>query len=309
MGAENHLIENAYGGKVHLDARSHRWVNVAGLMMPPMLHRTQAAPFQHGATWLATVLQPRDIILNWFSRTCDRRAMFDLRDAFSRVINPHLGPFTWRTFLPDGRIRELRNVIYDSGLGTELETVNEEPNFFRAVTRFIAEDPVWWGDDHAQTEAPGVSTGIAFIFPLNPGLAGNRDFDTLEFGGGGSLASRTFSITYDGSWPAYPVIQILGPADDMLLTNNTTGEKLELDYEIADGETVTFDTRFGFKTVESDTAGNIVGYLTTDSDLTTFHLEIDPVATDGLNSFTLSAGNTTASTRLTIRWEDRYLAI
>lgn len=238
--------------------------------------------------------------------------MWQNREDISAIINPWLGPFTFRAFLPtpEHKTRELRDVVYDTGFGSGFGSVHSGATRMATQLRLIAYDPVWYGKARTNTEAPGTGSTLAFEFPLNPGLGGERDFDTIEFGGGTSFAARTFNIYYNGTWPAYPVVQILGPADDPILTNNTTGEKLEFDgYNVAAGEVVTIDTRFGFKTVESDINGNIVGYLTTDTDLATFHLEIDPVAAGGLNSFTYSALNTDSDSRLTVRWTDRWVAI
>jgi len=190
-------------------------------------------------------------------------------------------------------------------------TVGRSPATLDFAFRMIAYDPVLFGSFGEETVVPGSGSMKAWEFPLNdPGAPAERSFDTMEFGGGSSLGLVTFQIVYGGNWPSYPIIVVRGPADDMLLTSVTTGEKLELSgYNIAGGEEVTFDTTFGLKTVVSTVNGNIIGWLTDDSDLGTFRLEPDPVAPGGVNEFTFQALNTDANSALTVRYYDRYVGM
>jgi hypothetical protein len=274
---------------------------------------SKQAPYQHGDTWVSSFLEPRLVTVTLHGRGCTRDAYFDLRDELIETLSPHLGPFVYRFFLPDGTTRELRDVTYDSGLDV-VPNMGPSPQVLAAAFRLVAHDPVWWDPtEQIQTEYPGEATGTAFVFPLNTGSADETVFDGVNgiaFGAGLGEIDIDFNVTYLGNWPSYPTIQILGPAENPIITNQSIDEKLEFSgYSVAAGEIVTIDLRFGYKTVTSDVNDNIIGYLTSDSDLATLRLEIDPVVADGVNAFNFSAGATTGDTAITLRWFNRYLGV
>lgn len=305
-------IETAYGHVYKLE-RPHYQIDVMGLMMPPLRTYSKQAPYQHGDTWISTFLEPRTVTITLHARGCTRDDYFYLRNEILEVLNPHLGPFTYRFYQPDGTVRELRGVTYDAGLDI-VPNRGASPQVLSSVFRMIAHDPVWWDPtENINTEYPGAATGTSFVFPLNTGAGDETSFDGasgIAFGGGGGTVDIDFNKTYLGNWPSYPIIQILGPAEDPVLMNVTIDEKLDLTgYTVAAGEIITIDLRFGYKTITSTVNDNIIGYLSTDSDLATFRLEVDPVAVDGLNAFNFTAGATTGDTAVTIRWYSRYIGI
>jgi len=95
-----------------------------------------------------------------------------------------------------------------------------------------------------------------------------------------------------------------------MIRNMTTGEKLELSYTVPAGESVIIDTRYGHKTVQSNSGVNLISYLSSDSDLATFHIAADPEAADGVNVLFASGLEAVfGQTSIRAEWNDRYIGI
>ena len=80
-------------------------------------------------------------------------------------------------------------------------------------------------------------------------------------------------------------------------------------YTLAAGVTVTFDLRYGYKTVTDNLGNNLIGTLTTDSDLATWHLAPDPEAPGGVNSIAVSGFYGSADSSIQILYKTRYIGI
>ena len=118
------------------------------------------------------------------------------------------------------------------------------------------------------------------------------------------------TIPYVGTWLTYPKIIITGPLNDAVITNLGTGEKLELDYNIPAGRIVTIDLAYGVKTVTDDLGNNLIGVLSSDSDLATFHIAPDPEVYSGVNFISsVGTGESIGTTQLEIQFYNRYFGI
>jgi hypothetical protein len=118
------------------------------------------------------------------------------------------------------------------------------------------------------------------------------------------------TIPYIGTWLSYPKIIITGPLNDAVITHLETGEKLQLDYHIPVGRTVTIDLAYGEKTVKDDLGTNLIGVLTSDSDLATFHIAPDPEVTGGLNHISVvGTGESVGVTQVEVQFLNRYFGI
>ena len=119
----------------------------------------------------------------------------------------------------------------------------------------------------------------------------------------------TDTVIYNGTFASFPVIIMQGPLTQPRIDNITTGRKLEFTNTIDANRTVTVDLAFGNKTVEDDLGANLIGSLTTDSDLLDFALVPAPEAVGGVNSLGVAAQLTDANSRITIKWFDKFIGI
>lgn len=120
--------------------------------------------------------------------------------------------------------------------------------------------------------------------------------------GGNYYASKT--INNGGTYAALPIVYLVGPIEDPVLTNTTTGEVLDFTgITIASGDTYIIDCRYGYKTVKNAAGTNKIADLTATSDLATFHLK------PGDNAFTLAGTSVNANTQVTINFYPRYVGL
>lgn len=125
-----------------------------------------------------------------------------------------------------------------------------------------------------------------------------------------STFSVSKTIAYAGSFSEYPVITIVGPITDPVLTNVSTGEVLDFTgITISGGDSYIIDCRFGYKTVKNAAGTNKIADLTSDSDLATFHLGAAPEVSEGNNAITLSGTSTDANTQVTVAYYNRYVGL
>lgn len=300
--SEKFIIKSSVGERRYLEIPMHL-VQIQGLAMPPLEHRTVRSPFQHGETYLGFSLRPRVVTVSLALRQCTRLELWQLRQDLISLINPLVGTLRIRAEFRNGTIYELHDVAYDSQfeMGTDGMTGPYTQNI---AARFIAYDPVWW------------------YYPMNQAGPSLTIVNDLVFGDVDPPSTMIFPITFgavhidetqnvvnSGNWMAFPVFTLTGPMYYPLIENLTTDEKLQLNYAIADGEIVTITTAFGNKTVISDLSGNLIGYLSTDSDLATFHLDPGPIATNGVNTLSFFGGNADAGSSILVQWFDRFLGL
>ena len=87
----------------------------------------------------------------------------------------------------------------------------------------------------------------------------------------------TTTIPYAGQFPAEPIINIVGPIEDPVVTQVHTGKKMDFTgTTIAADDNYQIDTRYGYKTVFDGSAVNQIAKLTNDSDLADFNVNDFP---------------------------------
>jgi len=162
----------------------------------------------------------------------------------------------------------------------------------------------WRASGGANQWTPSIPYGAIFDIALTS----DQRAALIAAVAGGYGASKT--ITYAGSFAEYPVVTILGPITNPVLTNVSTGETLDFTgITIAALDSYIIDCRFGYKTVKDAAGTNKIADLTTASDLATFHLAADPEVSGGANAFTLTGSGTTGATTVTVAYYNRYVGL
>ncbi len=297
----------------HTPHRIGRFViSQSGWGTPPIEYVTQRGPFQHGETVKDFFLRPRIIQLLIRRSFCDRDAWWAGRLELLEEIRPNrqtvataVVPGQLRRVQSDGTVRDI-NVFIAEGPRFEPRVLNRWDEWaFQEVLRFVAHDPVIF--DPTRIDA-------AFTITLDADLVFPITFP-ITFGGGDLL--DTFNIDYTGSWESLPIIVITGRLNNPIIENLTTGERLELQTNIPPGRIVTIDLTYGQKTITDDLGNNLIGTLTTDSDLATFHIAPVPEAPQlagaavptGRNQMRLTGTLPDDTTAVEIRFFTRYFGI
>jgi len=159
-------------------------------------------------------------------------------------------------------------------------------------------------DDHdgRSTASDGVYRRFLGVSEFAPG---SRAQLYVEY-----VMSGIIPITYSGNWLTYPRILITGPLDSIEVENQATREKIGIDYNIPAGRTVILDLAYGVKTVYDNLGTNLIGTVTPESDLATFHIAPDPEAPNGLNFISVvGSGIESGQTKVRIEFYNRYIGI
>lgn len=178
----------------------------------------------------------------------------------------------------------------------------------REVLRLVAHDPIW-RDPVIQSITWAVDISGNLIFYESPDWTDRAVFP-IWFSGDFIMSNVT--LTYAGTWLTRPVITLNGPFTLFKLTNNSTGDQLILNYNAAQGETVTIDV-YALRAYNQNNI-DLTNYLynsgTQDSDLVTFGLVPHPMIVDGLNSISIEINTALPQvTRAVMTWQSRYIGV
>ena len=164
---------------------------------------------------------------------------------------------------------------------------------------------------HDDTVAVAHGSGDKLVVTTSAQITQNKNALGITFGS--ATLSEGFVINYEGTWDAFPTISVTGPWDNFTITNGATLETLDFGYNIDSGETVVFDLAYGTKSVTNQNGTNLIGSLSTDSDLATFHLATDSEVTtglaDGINPMVVTGTNLDENSALVLIWYTRYIGI
>lgn len=299
---------------MNLHDRYRRYtMTVIGQGMPEIQYLTQQGAFQHGETILDYRFQPRIIQYVLQDRhALSRKQYWQQRARWLNWLRPNrqlggsFAPGRLRKVLPDGSIRDIDAFIEEGPL-FEARTLDAWDELAIAETlRFRCPDPTWY-DPVTASATWTVEMWDGWIFHA-AGYTGHLVFPVNSLFGTDVLSGTT-TITYTGTWYAYPTIIILGPISNLVLKHVELDRKLALAYDIGVGEMVTITTAYGNKTITNQLGENLIGTLSTDSDLN-FFLAPDPLVAGGVNTLTVSGNNADVSqTLVTMHYNTRYIGI
>ncbi len=285
------------------DGRNKFVLSEFGEGQPPIEYLTTSGPFQDGETVRDYRLRPRILILGIRWQGCDRDGYWSRRAELLNILRPNrqtigqVDPYRFRRRFNDRSIRDLY-VMPSTGPGfTARDPGRWDERGFAETIQLIAHDPTWYDPTDYSIVFTDVSSA-ELVFPI--------EFPILFSSG---VINTSMALTYGGTWPAFPTIEIIGPATNPVIENTTTGERLEITYTLAALEVVTFDLAYGVKSITNGAGTSLIGNLSTDSDLATFHLEPPPGAVGGVNNIYVLATGTDATTQITVRWHNRYTGI
>ena len=278
-----------------------------GMGMPPIKYLTQQGPLQHGESIIDYRLQKRIIQLVYRKNDCTRQGYWDSRADLLDFLRPNrqavgeLNPGQLRRVFPDGEMRDIDVMIEQGPVFMPRNTGTWDEYGITETLRFIAADPTFYDPTEDSS---------SWVFAVDDHLVFPFAFDGADLMFGLDVANVDLAITYTGTWFAFPTITLVGPLRGVVITNESTEEVIRLNHNISIGETVTITLDYGNKSIESDLSGNIIGFITDESDLATFHLAPDPEAPGGVNTINIvSTGVDIANSVATVSYNTRYIGI
>lgn len=199
--------------------------------------RTEKAPNQDGESVTSKTFKPRDISFE-LGIQGSMKEIYAKREVLHDVFNPALGPGEL-TYENDGHIANIKAEAIEAPDFPSNERYMPG-GMHIGIIRLRAIEAVFF--EHT---LPGYQALVAvepeFEFPLEL-----TTDDVLEFG---TLSSGTLAVNNVGHVPAPIEITIYGPVATPRITNNTTGEFIELKTPLLAGEKMVINTDYGDKTV------------------------------------------------------------
>lgn len=242
----------------------------SGLGAAPLERFLQAIPFEHQQIHLGMRFRPRIVQLLINDKRSTVAAQQAVADTLLARLNPDKGEGKLKIILDDGTERQLDCMVI---AGPDLSQENRlGTGALRSyLVRFQAANPFLY-DPSQKTE----SDNFNGVTPVD------------------------ISCNNAGNMGAFPVITIAGPVTHPLITLSETGEFIDLDYTIAEGDTVTIRCDPELKSCKLGDDTNLAGYVSKTSAY--FDLE------RGSNTVQISAsaGNTGLCT---VKWYNRWTGI
>lgn len=271
------------------------WLDHDGFGMAPMHRLSDRGPLQHGDTDRGYRLDPRIVRLVLDINGFSHANMETLRMSLLSIFKPSNTPLILQNVRDDGTY--CLDCFY---LGdTSMPSSDKQGFNQKVVVTLKADDPTWYDP-----------SGEDFNFSLGGGGDAMYVPTVIPMTVGASTINATQAINYSGSVASYPFIRITGPITNCVITNNSTGEKLDFTgFTIESAHYYDIDLRYGYKTVISNHGTNKIAELTDDSNLESFHLEAAPDVGGGINSINVSGSGVTESTSVSISWFNRYIGI
>jgi hypothetical protein len=282
-----------------------------GTGMPEIEYMEQRGPYQHGTTIYDFRLNPRTIQYVTKRKVCDRFSFWDARTELLNALRPNrqtsgtFGLGKLRKKFMDGSIRDI-DVLIKQGprFGARDMAVWEETVITESLI-FYAPDPTFYDPTQICLQWT-LAAYNHWILPFS--FIYNGAGSDLVFGS--NIINDSLNVVYAGSWLTYPTIVITGPLSGPTVYNVTTGEKIKLVYNVGTGEIITISLAYGNKTVTNNLGANLIGTVTSDSDLATFHIAPAPEAAGGVNTLRIYGHNAVVGTTdIQIAYYTRYIGI
>lgn len=300
--------------------RSH-----SGLGLEPLKFIEDFGPNQNGSTVRDWRINPRTLSLDIFLQgdyCCGTRG--EQLAELINIIRPNRGTTNdvpgWFRFLNDSEqlmeipVHVLQGPSGDFDYGGDIGKYQ-----VLDTVQFYASDPIW-----REYEKKGLSVGIESagiclessileVHGENNCLA--SDISYIKTEGDTCLSASTFfihnlDILYDGTWDGDQIdIRILGPMTNPIITNATLNKKIELDYVLPSGNYIDVTIRPEYVTVIDNNGNNLVGTITSISDLVDFVIKSPgSITASGLNIIIISGVDSSEQSETHLEYWIRHIS-
>ncbi len=210
--------------------------HIDGLGHPGATSQKSQGINQDGCNSEDSLLDPRIIKLQVTIKTKNREKLYELRRKIFRIINPKTyNQSTGKRgelliyYTNDYKKYRIYGKVEDSA-----EFNNRKKNHDKATISFYCQDPYWLDEKGQDIDIKSVNGGLSFPLVLRNHF---------------SLVSFYKEIENKGDVESAVQIEYVGPALNPKVTNETTGEYIQVNMEIDEKEKLVIDTREGKETV------------------------------------------------------------
>lgn len=210
--------------------------HIEGLGHPGATSQKSQGVNQDGCNSEDSLLDARVIKLQATIRTKNREKLYELRRRIMRVINPKTyNQITNKRgelliyYTNDHKAYRIYGKVEDSA-----EFNDRKNNHDKATISFYCQDPYWLDEDGEDIDIKSVKGGLRFPLCLPTSF---------------SKVSFYKEIENKGDVESPIQIEYTGPALNPKITNETTGEYIQVNMEIGEKEKLVIDSREGKETV------------------------------------------------------------
>ena len=279
------VITNKNGEQIVLGNQAPYFLEkIDGAGEVPVAIESQKAPKQDGSTYINNTLGSRAITIEGMIITKgDSGAVLKARRLMQRVVNPKLDEV---------------NIAYCQGdLVKEIKAIAESTPIFPAakgnkglyyqkfLLYLLCHQPFWLDTFYESKEMSYLMGGIGFRLRLPT---------TFSYWG---FERRVIN---NGDVPTPVEIEFKGPAVNPTVSNETTGEFITVNRELAEDDVLIIGTAFGQKYVCIN-GDNAFHYI----DLGSVFWQLVP----GENLLSYTSNNDSVKTQATVKWKNRYVGI
>jgi len=274
-------------------------VNIAGFGEAPLQQISTRTPLRDGGIFLAVQTQPREVVFTLHMRATTRAEMWELRRRLSNLMNPLFGAFTVKIYGDDHSQYELRQCHFQDGfaggIGLSWPLLKQD-----MTVTVLSYDPMLYQLPSLEQTSTAPTLTQELVFPA--------DFPIAFFTGYG--INQVVPVVTTGNWYTYPTIVFTGPVADPYVENLTIGGKIGLNYTIPNGITVTVTTEPENCTVVDSLGNNLFGYLTEDSDISTFKIAPEVLCDVDHNDIALVGQDVTLGVSgMALYWSNRWVTL
>lgn len=250
--------------------------------------QTIKSPYVDGSFYVDTVLESRDLTLNFAIIAENRDDLLNKRQEIASIFSPKTGQGVLE--YSNGNVAREIEVAVD---GVPSFPVGDGVGrwFQRVVVNLLAPDPYWKTNEMAEPPYKPL-----FKFPFS---------SAQRYKTGLQQDERTILNDGDEATPLY--IELKGPATRPQIINRTTGKYIKVNQDLGIGETMVIDTNHRTAKVvfidSENNVRNVVNWLDLGSSLTSFKLEV------GENRIAYVAESDITNNTFNLKWQKRYNAV
>jgi hypothetical protein len=266
---------------------------------PPTNFITRQGYRQDGETEVYFQLGARNLSVELHrAAACTRQQYWAARNDFHEMLRPNRsGPMTLTLRTP-GNLKRSIVVRASPGMVFPPTPSNENDWEIDEAIPLVAFNPIWF--DPAPVTISMVGTqDQQLVFPI-----------TFPIHFGLSQTIYQASVTYAGTWKAYPIITINGPFTSVILTNLTTGVAIYLNGPVLSGDKRVLTLTPGNLSVVDGTGNSQFATLGTLSNLVDWNLRPKGEVNGGINTIqALIFGATSGVTSFSLQYNNQYFAL